>query len=204
MATTHLTRARSSSNLERSESQIRLSNTSNLVPSLTSSTSLLKKKRFFDRSTRKFRVKRHGKKVVLSSYIKTGYHGLIDMHWILFLIIIISFYLLSFTFYGLIYYAISETMGCIEHVSTWPDAFFFSVQTGMTIGYGSMYPEDCRTIIYAVTMQSLFGLITDALVLGLAFEKVRENETINRNIVDLIDFLFYKKACSSRTCCKRS
>merc|ERR1712232_383001 len=58
----------------------------------------------------------------------------------------------------------------------------------MTIGYGSMYPEGCRPIIYTITIQSLFGLISDALLLGLAFEKLARPEPAANA------FLFSKKA----------
>jgi inward rectifier potassium channel len=50
------------------------------------------------------------------------------------------------------------------------DAFFFSVQTLATIGYGSMYPVN----LYGhcvVTLEALFGLMSVALMTGLTFAK---------------------------------
>ena len=50
------------------------------------------------------------------------------------------------------------------------DAFFFSVQTMGTIGYGYVYP----TTLYAnmlVTVESLFGLLSLAMVTGMTFAK---------------------------------
>lgn len=50
------------------------------------------------------------------------------------------------------------------------DAFFFSVQTLSTIGYGSMYPEG----LYAnmlVMIQSLLGVVITATATGLVFTK---------------------------------
>jgi len=173
MATNTISRARSNSNIVRA-SKVNPEESSKLLPPASPTDPLLSKKpqRFLSRSSGMFRVNRKGAKRLFISYFKTGYHALIDMNWFLFLACLITFYLMSFAFFGVIYYILSESMGCIEHVSNWPEAFFFSIQTGMTIGYGSMYPDGCRTIIYAVLTQSIFGLISDALVLGLAFEKV--------------------------------
>ena len=50
------------------------------------------------------------------------------------------------------------------------DAFFFSVQTLGTIGYGAMYPvSDSANLL--VTVESTFGLVLTALVTGLVFAK---------------------------------
>ena len=162
--------------LKKEESEPRLdlyasNNDSRLqLPPASPTRPLLKRKRFVDRKSGKFAVRRLGLNQLVWSYFRTGYHALIDMHWGLFLTILVIFYLSSFAFFGLIYWRISDE--CLENVAGWPEAFFFSVQTGMTIGYGSMYPEGCRPIIYTITIQSLFGLISDALLLGLAFAKV--------------------------------
>ncbi len=48
------------------------------------------------------------------------------------------------------------------------DAFFFSVQTMSTIGYGAMYPETFYAQIL-VTIEVLVGLILVAMVTGLIF-----------------------------------
>ena len=50
------------------------------------------------------------------------------------------------------------------------DAFFFSVQTVGTIGYGAMYPETLAAHL-AVTMESIVALIVAALATGLVFSK---------------------------------
>jgi inward rectifier potassium channel len=50
------------------------------------------------------------------------------------------------------------------------DAFFFSVQTLATIGYGSMYPAT-RYGHCMVTLEAFFGLVSVALMTGLTFAK---------------------------------
>ena len=50
------------------------------------------------------------------------------------------------------------------------DAYFFSVQTMATIGYGRMVPVSTFSNI-VVTLEALFGLVTLALATGLMFAK---------------------------------
>jgi inward rectifier potassium channel len=60
--------------------------------------------------------------------------------------------------------------GCISHVSSYEDAFFFSVQTLGTIGYGGMAPET-RFAHVVVSIEAFTGIIMTALVTGLTFAK---------------------------------
>jgi inward rectifier potassium channel len=61
---------------------------------------------------------------------------------------------------------------CIEnaHPGSFSDAFFFSVQTITSIGYGSMYPTTTYANIL-VSIEVLVGFIGIALITGLAFTR---------------------------------
>src|SRR5207248_2904032 len=59
----------------------------------------------------------------------------------------------------------------VEHASSWPDCFFFSVQTMGTIGYGAMYPVSTAANVIVV-IESIFGLILVAVSTGVVFAKV--------------------------------
>lgn len=50
------------------------------------------------------------------------------------------------------------------------DAYFFSVQTMMTIGYGAMAPATLWANVL-VTIEAFFGMITTALMTGLVFAR---------------------------------
>jgi inward rectifier potassium channel len=50
------------------------------------------------------------------------------------------------------------------------DAFFFSVETMGTIGYGAMYPSSVAAN-WVMVVESMFGIIVTALVTGLLFAK---------------------------------
>ncbi len=54
--------------------------------------------------------------------------------------------------------------------SSFGDAFFFSVQTMGTIGYGEMYPVSLAANLL-VTSEAVFGLMLTALATGLVFAK---------------------------------
>jgi inward rectifier potassium channel len=51
------------------------------------------------------------------------------------------------------------------------DAFFFSVQTMATIGYGDMYPQTLASNLIATT-ETVYGMMTMALSTGLLFARV--------------------------------
>jgi inward rectifier potassium channel len=52
----------------------------------------------------------------------------------------------------------------------WLDAFFFSVQTFSTIGYGSISPQGvCANLL--VTVEALVGIVSVAMMTGLIFAK---------------------------------
>src|SRR5260370_38281119 len=61
-------------------------------------------------------------------------------------------------------------IGGIEHArpGSWLDAFFFSVQTSGTIGYGTLWPSS-NAANALVVIESVTSLVFTALVPGLVF-----------------------------------
>lgn len=103
------------------------------------------------------------------SYWRDPYHLLLTIPWIGFSALVVFGYLAANTLFALAYLAGGDG---IENAQpgNFLDAFFFSVQTMGSIGYGAMYP---RTI-YAntlVAIESLTGLIGLAIGTGLAFAR---------------------------------
>nr|MCU0542786.1 ion channel [Oscillatoriaceae cyanobacterium Prado104] len=97
------------------------------------------------------------------------YHWLLNLGWPQFFLLIFLSYTVTNSLFALIYLAGGD---CIANARTgsFKDAFYFSVQTMATIGYGSMYPRnDYANTVVAV--QALFGLWGVAMVTGLAFAK---------------------------------
>ncbi len=97
------------------------------------------------------------------------YHGLLTLSWPRFFILISLLYVLTNSLFALAYLAGGN---CIANArpGSFQDAFYFSVQTMATIGYGSMYPRtDYANTIVAI--QAFFALWGVAMVTGLAFSR---------------------------------
>ncbi|WP_293330483.1 ion channel [Microcoleus sp. CAWBG58] len=97
------------------------------------------------------------------------YHRLLTLSWPQFFMLICLSYVLTNSLFALAYLAGGD---CIANArpGSFKDAFYFSVQTMATIGYGAMYPrtEYANTI---VAIEAFFGLWGVAMVTGLAFSR---------------------------------
>jgi inward rectifier potassium channel len=96
------------------------------------------------------------------------YHYLLTSPWwVLFALILVT-YLAANALFALVY----MVDGGVENArpGSYRDAYFFSVQTMATIGYGKMVPESTLSNA-VVTVEALFGLVTLALATGLMFAK---------------------------------
>jgi inward rectifier potassium channel len=99
-------------------------------------------------------------------------HLLLAAPWPVFLAMITLAYLaINLTFAGL-YLLFADGIGGVEGggPATFADAFFFSVQTLGSIGYGVLHPTTLPVNIL-VSVQALLGLLFIALTTGLAFSR---------------------------------
>ena len=96
------------------------------------------------------------------------YHFLLTSPWWVLFAVILVCYLSANAAFALVYYV----GGGIENAraGSFRDAYFFSVQTMATIGYGRMVPTSTLSNA-VVTLEALFGLVTLALATGLMFAK---------------------------------
>jgi inward rectifier potassium channel len=103
------------------------------------------------------------------SYWRDPYHLFLTVPWYGFLALIALGYIAINTLFALAYLLGGD---CIANAQpgSFLDAFFFSVQTFASIGYGAMYPQT----VYAnaiVTIEALTGLIGLAVMTGLSFAR---------------------------------
>jgi inward rectifier potassium channel len=103
-----------------------------------------------------------------------SYYSLIMMSWPRFIALVIAFYLVVNSVFAGIYVLCGRNA---LYTSTGPEisspflkAFFFSVHTFATIGYGNVIPSGLAANI-AVAVESLFGLMGFALATGLLFAR---------------------------------
>jgi inward rectifier potassium channel len=118
-----------------------------------------------------FNVRRGGLRVLESL---SPYHQLLGMSWGAFLGLLAADYLAVNCLFALGYLACGPA--ALVHPFTeatgsrFLDAFFFSVQTFATIGYGSIHPVGIAANLL-VTLESLVGLVMIALTTGLMFAR---------------------------------
>jgi len=100
-----------------------------------------------------------------------SYHTFLNMSWPRFFLVFGSFYLLVNALFALLYLAAGPgALGGDESIMPFWRAFFFSVHTFATVGYGSISPLTA-TANAIVTGETLVGLGTFAVVTGLIFSR---------------------------------
>lgn len=97
------------------------------------------------------------------------YHFMMRASWRWLLAAIAGAYLLVNTAFALLYMALADQVSNLPPGS-FSTAFFFSVQTLATIGYGVMAPVGVAANV-VVTVEALVGLLGIAMVSGLMFAK---------------------------------
>lgn len=118
-----------------------------------------------------FNVERKGLGLLASW---SPYHVLLTMPWLQFMLLGVASYIVANAVFALAYLACgmnaltSTVPGMIEH-PFWR-AFFFSVETLSTIGYGNIVPVGFAANI-VVTFEALAGLMGFAIATGLVFAR---------------------------------
>ena len=116
-----------------------------------------------------FNVERRGRGFLASI---SPYHALITMPWRAYFALVVGAYLLT----NLLFAAAYELCGpgALEvagrRTMSFLEAFFFSVQTLVTIGYGRIAPVGLAANVL-VTLESLVGLLGFALATGILFAR---------------------------------
>lgn len=104
------------------------------------------------------------------SYWNDPYHLCLTIPWQLFAVMIVVIYGGINAFFAFLYLIGPEASIINAKPGSFWDAFFFSVQTFDSIGYGAMYPgtgyANC-----IVTIEALLGLVSIAVVTGLSFAR---------------------------------
>lgn len=97
------------------------------------------------------------------------YYLVLSVSWPTFFALTLSFYLATNLCFALAYYAVP---GCIAGVrpGVFLDAFFFSIETLATVGYGVMSPVSIYGHAVA-SIEVIFGLMSMAVITGLVFTR---------------------------------
>lgn len=105
---------------------------------------------------------------------QSAYHTLLTITWPRFLGLVTAFYVAVNLVFGTIYWALGPNAlsgpGVAAIGGRFWRAFFFSVETFATIGYGQLSPMGVGAHV-VVTIEALIGLMSLALVTGLLFAR---------------------------------
>jgi inward rectifier potassium channel len=101
-------------------------------------------------------------------YFRDAYHAFLRITWRAALAGIVVFYLALNALFAL-GYMLSDGVANAARGS-FVDAYYFSVQTMGTIGYGAMYPTGTAANVLVI-LESVSGLLITAVVTGLVFAK---------------------------------
>ncbi|MFC4740584.1 ion channel [Flavobacterium ponti] len=111
------------------------------------------------------------------------YHTMINIPRWKFLLVILLFYFVVNTLFATLYYLIG-----VEHLSgitadnnleKFAQAFFFSIQTYTTVGYGHINPTGFWAS-FVSSIEALIGLLTFAIATGLFFGRFSKSEAFIR------------------------
>lgn len=94
---------------------------------------------------------------------------MLTMPWPMFFLTVGGFYLAANVLFAIAYLIGGDNIANATPYS-FPDAFFFSVQTMASIGYGAMYPQTFYANV-VVTIEALAGLMILATATGLMFAR---------------------------------
>jgi inward rectifier potassium channel len=101
-------------------------------------------------------------------FFRDLYHALLKANWWQVIGLITGLFLLVNVFFACSYLAVGGLVNA--RAGNFADAFFFSVQTMGTIGYGSVYPGTLAANLL-VTSEAVVGLLVMALSTGLIFQR---------------------------------
>jgi inward rectifier potassium channel len=95
------------------------------------------------------------------------YHGILTCSWSVFVLLVLAWFLATNSLYAGLYLL---QPGAVTEVNNFEAAFYFSVESLTTIGFGVMTPTT-RYAHILVTSEALVGILSTALITGITFAK---------------------------------
>jgi len=109
------------------------------------------------------------------SYLRDPYHLLLTVPWIGFFAIVVGFDIFLNAVFAVLYLLDSNAIAGIKEVG-FLEAFFFSVRTLASIGYGVMNPQTLYANLI-VTLESIASLMLFAVITGIAFTRFAKSSS---------------------------
>jgi inward rectifier potassium channel len=99
--------------------------------------------------------------------LRDAYHLVIALSWPRFILLAVGVHLLVNAFFAMLYFVQPSAVANV-HPWSFADAFFFSVETSATVGYGEMHPVTFYGHVVC-TVEIFTGIALTALTTGLLF-----------------------------------
>lgn len=111
--------------------------------------------------------KRHESRLPL---LHDFYHVILHLHLTYLVLLFWALYLLSFLGFAALWLLISDN--CNVQLHTFWEAFCFSIETQMNVGYGAndSFFDGCIEAVWVMPVQSLLGVILDCCLIGMVFQ----------------------------------
>nr|CAB3258037.1 inward rectifier potassium channel irk-1-like [Phallusia mammillata] len=128
---------------------------------------------------------RHGNVKDRLRYFADLFTSIVDLKWSYNVAIFVATYTLTWLGFGFLWWLIAYCRGdlskehpedvCVLGITSFTSAFLFSIETQVTIGYGTRaITDNCPEAIILLLTQSIFGSIVDAFMVGCMFVKISQ------------------------------
>ncbi len=113
------------------------------------------------------------------------FHSLLNKSTLEILAIIFGIYIVAVALFAVAYRLISTYFGCNLDVNNMVEAYFFSLETMTTVGYGTrdQFFGGCYTVLAVTVSQACFGLLLDAILIGVLFTRLSRPSTRASTVV---------------------
>ncbi|DBB04045.1 hypothetical protein WJX77_007564 [Trebouxia sp. C0004] len=122
----------------------------------------------------------------LHAWKRDFFHAAIHTPLYAVLAVVAVIYIATFFFFGLLWWGILRKHGeCVSNNNNetgFVTALIFSVVTEQTIGYGNTYPNECWAAAWLIMVQSVLGMIMDAITIGIVFARISHPKQRGRTI----------------------
>jgi len=121
-------------------------------------------------------------------YLQDLFTTLVDIQWRWTIFVFALSFLLSWFSFACVWWLIAYTHGdlepenlkpdsgwapCVDNINSFASCFLFSMETQTTIGYGGRATtEECPEAIITMCMQSIWGMMIQAFMVGIIFAKM--------------------------------
>ncbi|NXB74567.1 KCJ13 protein, partial [Donacobius atricapilla] len=122
------------------------------------------------------------------AYLRDVWGTLMDMRWRWMMLVFSASFVIHWLVFAVLWYLLAEMNGdleldhnappdnhtiCVKYITSFTAAFSFSLETQLTIGYGTMFPSgDCPSAIALLAIQMVLGLMLEALLTGAFVAKI--------------------------------